>query len=257
VFNREKLADLARKVPPITPEFLESISPKSARNRNPASFLHELYKPGENVLIFTEYRSQGQRVWTHKHPPFNARELDWCRTGERCGVWFLSNPVTGEYSPNDNGQPSRRSWQNVTNWRYLVLESDEADPTHWLGALVQMPLPIAALTMSGGKSIHALIRIDAESKQQWESIVGKWKPALVTLGADAKAMSAVRLTRLANCERLGTDGRDGNYQAFDKPRLQQLLYLNPCPDHTPLAEMPLAPTSCSHVIDARDERRVA
>ena len=63
------------------------------------------------------------------------------------------------------------------------------------------------------------------------------------LGADTGALSAVRLSRLPCCERLGKDDAAGNYQAFaDGPHLQRLLYLNPAPDGTPIAEQEAWPS---------------
>ena len=235
-FNAGILAAIAAKLDGIDCEWLSARSPKRVDNRTPASFLHDLYRPGEKVVIFDVFGSQGQHVWTHKLPPFNARELDDFRTGKRNGVWFLCQPVTGDYFPNDSGSMSRRSWQNVTSWRYLVLESDRANSSHWLAALAQMPLAISAIYTSGGHSIHALVRLDAESKHEWDAAVAQIKPILVTLGADRKAMSAVRLTRLPMCERLGSTDANGVYMAHPVPRIQRLLYLNPRPTLTPLCE---------------------
>lgn len=223
-FDAAKLERIANKRPAIDAAWLAERSAKRPDNRTPASFLHELYQPGERAVVFDVFESQGQAVWTHPGFPFNARALDGFRTGKPDGVWFLANPVSGEYLPNDSGKLSRRSWQNVTHWRYLVLESDTANPAHWLAALVQLPLPIAAIYTSGGKSIHALIKVDAESKADWDAQADKLKPALITLGADSKAMTAVRLTRLPCCQR--------------GEKMQTLLYLNGTPDETPICEMP-------------------
>ena len=169
---------------------------EAGKQSYPGEFLTRSLPAGEKVVVFDVFESQGQHVWIHKLPPFNACELDDFRTGKRNGVWFLCQPVTGDYFPNHSGSMSRRSWQNVTSWRYLVLESDKANPAHWLAALAQMPLAISAIYTSGGQSIHALVRLDAESKHEWDAAVAQIKPILVTLGADPKAMSAVRLTRL-------------------------------------------------------------
>jgi hypothetical protein len=68
--------------------------------------------------------------------------------------------------------------------------------------------------------LHALIRIDASSKSNWDQTIGAIKPRLVNLGADPGALTAVRLTRLANCYR--------------GERLQELLYLNPNPSGQPI-----------------------
>jgi len=227
-----KLERIARKLDGIDADWLAARSAKTTWNRTPASFLHELYTPGERVLIFDVFESQGQVVWTCTAPPFDARELDAFRTGKPQGVWFLSNPVSGEYALNDAGNLSRRSWQSVTAWKYLVLESDTAKAEHWLAALVQMPLPIAAIYSSGGQSFHALVRVGAASKAEWDDQAAKIKPWLVTLGADEKAIKAVQLTRLPCCERV------------EKAQMQRLLYLNGTPDGTPIAEMSDIPTGC-------------
>ena len=229
-FDAAKLERIARKLDGIDADWFAARSAKCVLNRTPASFLHELYEPGEKVVIFDAFKSQGQHLWTHKAPPFDARELDTFRTGKPEGVWFLCNPVTGESVP-DGGTNwdgtlhlTRRSFRTVTSWRYLVLESDVADPSHWLAALAQLPLPIAAIYTSGGKSIHALIRMSAGSKAEWDSLTDEIRPALVTLGADSAAMTAVRLTRLPCCRR------------EEKDAMQRLLYLNGTPDQTPLCE---------------------
>jgi hypothetical protein len=229
-FDPAKLERIARKLDGIDDEWFARRSAKCVWNRTPASFLHELYLPGEKVVIFDTFKSQGQHLWTHKAPPFDARELDTFRTGKPEGVWYLCNPVTGEAVPdgstNKDGTPhlTRRSYRTVTSWRYLVLESDKADPAHWLAALAQMPLPISAIYTSGGASVHALIRMGTESKAHWDSIAAEIKPMLVTLGADPKAIKAVQLSRLPCCRR------------EEKDAMQTLLYLNGNPDQTPLCE---------------------
>jgi hypothetical protein len=119
---------------------------------------------------------------------------------------------------------SRRSEEAVSAFRYAVLESDEADADDWLRCLVQMPLRIAAICESGKRSIHALVRLDAASKADWDRLMGPIKPVLITLGADRGALSAVRLSRLP--------------QALRGERCQRLLYLNPQPSGVPIFQQP-------------------
>lgn len=95
----------------------------------------------------------------------------------------------------------------------------------WLSFLAQLPAPIAAIYTSGGKSIHALLKLDfTETKQQWDLFKNNMKPLFAAFGADPAALSAVRLSRLPGCTR--PDKRTG------KAKLQRLLYLNPSPDPT-------------------------
>jgi hypothetical protein len=219
VYQPSKLQRLAKRVDEVSPEWLKQISPVSA-SICPSGFLHELYGPEEKVLVFDVFESQGCEVWRY------GTALDHLREG-RQNVWYLANPVDGQYHWNPRQQKrSRRSEESITAWRFAVVESDSAPKNLWLRALVQLPLPIVAIYDSGGSSIHAPIRIDAESKSEWDEIVRcKLGPRLVELGADYGALTAVRLTRLPNCRR----GETGNMQA--------LLYLNPQADNTPIKEV--------------------
>ena len=202
-------------------QFISNRSPVGVAKIDSADVLRKLYPigSGEKVVIFSNMKSQGQRVW-------HADNNDWLSavnlpTGPE-GVWFLPQPVDGRSHPNPrcDSKFSCRSQESVTAWRFAVVESDDADSEDWLRCLIQMPLRITSLCESGGRSIHALVRIDADSKAEWDSVMHRIKPLLVTLGADPGALSAVRLTRLP--------------QAMRGERLQRLLYLNPEPDGTPI-----------------------
>jgi hypothetical protein len=119
---------------------------------------------------------------------------------------------------------SRRSEEAVTSFRYAVLECDH-EPKEiwfpiWLKILVQLTLPIVSITDSAGKSAHALVRVSAESKQAWDQFKHETLRPLVKLGACDGSLSAVRLTRLPGCYRAD--------------RRQELLYLNPAADGTPI-----------------------
>lgn len=171
------------------------------------AFLKLLYKQGEKLLAFTNQQSQGQALWPDEPLP----------KGSEDGVWFLAQPLDGLYHPNPRTEkPSRRSAESVLAFRYLLLESDKADMRDWLGLLVQLPLRIEAIYTSGGRSIHTLVRIDAPTKTAWDDEKNALGPTLNLLGmagADLKALSAVRLTRLPS--------------AMRGSRLQKLLYLRP------------------------------
>jgi hypothetical protein len=186
-----------------------------------ASFLSRLYAPHEKIAVFTVFKGQGEVIYEIGSDC--PQELP---SGGPDGVLFLTNPVDGDFHPNprEGHKLSRRSEESVTAWRYLVLESDNADISDWLRALVQMPLRIVAIYSSGGRSIHCLVRLDAESKTDWDAKKNGLKPALVTLGADPGALTAVRLSRLPQCWR--------------GDRKQELLFLNPGADGSPIVAQP-------------------
>jgi hypothetical protein len=215
--------------------YLWARSPFTPWNRSPAGILHKLYQPGEKVIVFDIFNSQGQAVWTHPGITGDLSTLDRFERGHQ-NVWFLLPPVDGLYHWNPRqGKESRRSEESITAWRDLLVESDKAPKDIWLRALVQLPLPIMAITDSGSKSIHAIVRVDAESKAHFTEIVTrKLKHALATLGADKDVMNPARLTRLGNCERL------------EKGSVQTLLYLNDSPKDTPIAHRLPRPMPCFH-----------
>jgi hypothetical protein len=222
-----EVADVRTK---IDYRWLMSRSPVPVESCTTVQFLEHLYQPGERVLIFTTFASQGQFIqWVGKcgvrlgmKPGLRGVKSELPAAAPE-GVWFLSNPVSGEWKPNprvtdNHGRPkmSRRSEEVVTRWPYLVLESDSAPEDLWLKFLVKLPLPIAAIYTSGGRSIHALVKLDASSKAWWDKYKSLIAPLFSKLGADPAALTAVRLTRLPGCRR--------------GERLQKLLYLNPQPE---------------------------
>lgn len=196
----------------VTPLWLAERSALDPAAVDSEGFLRALYATGEKVLVFDKKFDQGKILWPDGALPSGGPE----------GVWFLAQPVDGVFHANPRqGTMSRRSEEAVTSWRFLVLESDEAPPRAWVAGLVQLPIRIAAIYSSAGRSIHALVRIDAGSKAEWDAECEAMRRPLVVLGGCKGTMSAVRLTRLPGCWR----GRPG--------KVQRLLYLRP--------EAPLGP----------------
>ena len=230
-----RIANKVREIPDMV-RFLAERSRVPVAQQTSASVLRHLYArgSGEKVLIFTEMKSQGQFLWEADQSDV-IQQLPLPASLE--GVWFLPQSVSGGYFPNPrcDGNLSRRSEESVTSWRYAVLESDEADRDQWLRCLVQVPLRIACICDSGGRSIHALVRLDAQNKLDWDRLMNPIKPVLITLGADRGALSAVRLSRLP--------------QAMRGERCQRLLYLNPTPDGVPICQQPTQPALYSQRMD--------
>lgn len=239
--------------------WLSDRSPVEPVGTTADGFLRSLYGPGERVVVLDVFASQGQWLWSHEQG-FESSRVDsreWeridrehaaappTRDGVRFegagpqGVWYLCNPVDGVFrtiAERDKwGRPKwSRRWEGcVTAWRYLVLESDEADPREWMGAIVQLPLPIAAIYTSGGKSVHVLVRVDARSKAHFDTMRETAKRTMIPLGADAQCISAVRLTRLPAC--LREQDKEGRAWA-QGPRQQKLLYLDAEPSGVPLVD---------------------
>ena len=216
-----------------------------------AAFLRALYADDERLLIFTRQFSQGDFLFEPVRGILRLAASPGVRAvpsplpaGASEGVWWLVQPVTGAWLPNTNNRDKagnvrlgRRHSVCVTRWPYLVLESDEAPADLWLRALVQLPFPIVAAYTSGGRSLHALVRVNAESKAAWDALRDDLLPIVCPLGADAGALSAVRLSRLPGCLRYGARDHEGNLRRYDAPRRQRLVWLHPTASVAPIIEL--------------------
>jgi hypothetical protein len=255
-YDPAKLADFASRVPfPIDAEWLAARSPVAIPVTQDLAtaelVLSSIYEDDERVIVFTREFSQGDFLWVKGKGSFRMADTPGVKAvpsplpvGSPYGVWFLAQPVTGKWGINPNNRDKltgearmgRRHGSLVTAWRFLVIESDEAPQNLWLRALCLLPLPIVAIYTSGGRSVHALARVNARSKAEWDELRNDILPILSGLGADPASMTAVRLTRLPGCLRHGTRGNDGKMKAFPKPEIQRLLYLNPAATTRPIIE---------------------
>ncbi len=220
-FCPDTARQLAARVPVvISAEWLKA---RSVANVGCSSrqFLEAVFELQEKVLIFNRYKSQGRLY------PDEFSLEHFIAINHPDGAWFLCNPVDGRSHWNPRLlKESRRSEEAVTSWRYAVLECDHEPKEEWgpiwLKILVGLPLPIVAITDSGGRSVHALVRVACQSKPAWDQFKYQHLRPLVSLGADDGALSAVRLTRLP-----------GTYRGDKR---QTLLYLNPAADGRPIYE---------------------
>lgn len=251
-------------LPEVTEEMLLAASPipiPADPAEHGALLIDTLYREGEHVLVFTTFTSQGQYLRTARtgktyrlsnKPGVQALPSPRLPAAGNEGVWFLAAPVLGTWQPNPNKKdaegnllPGRRHTQCCTRFPYLVLESDEIAPATWLRSLTQLAEPIAAIYTSGGKSIHALVAVNCRTAEEFNAKRAAYIRRLSPIGADPAAITAVRLTRLPGCLRLGAKDATGTYRKHEQPRLQRLLYLNPTPTAEPLYRS-LTPPSLSH-----------
>lgn len=77
------------------------------------------------------------------------------------GAWIRFNPLDGQGVRNDN----------VAEFRYALVESDEMAPSRQIAIMKNLELPIAAMVHSGNKSIHAIVKVDAPSYDEYRKRV--------------------------------------------------------------------------------------
>jgi hypothetical protein len=220
VFDAEKARQRAAHIQAdITPEWLKERSPMPVGDLSSEDYLRAVLVHGEHAVIFDRCDSGGW-LWP------GGINLSWLADAHRAeGIMFLCNPVDGELRLNPRTcNMSKRSEENLTSFRHAVLECDLAPREFWrpvwLKILVSLPLAIVSIVFSARRSDHALIRTGASSKEEWNAFKRRHLLPLVEFGADPGALSAVRLTRLGS--------------AYRGETLQELLYLNPAADGTPI-----------------------
>ncbi|MGN0508690.1 MAG: AAA family ATPase [Ruminococcus sp.] len=77
------------------------------------------------------------------------------------GAWIRVNPLDGKGVKNIN----------VTDFRYVLVESDKMALEEQNALIRELELPVAILVYSGGKSIHAIVHIDAPNYDEYRKRV--------------------------------------------------------------------------------------
>lgn len=111
------------------------------------------------------------------------------------GAWIRINPLDG------NGVRD----ENVTVLRHALLEADEGDLGQQLALIREMQLPVSAIVHSGGKSIHALVRVEAKDMGEYRSRVDYLYKTAERYGLklDGQNRNPSRLSRMPGVSRGG------------------------------------------------------
>ena len=80
---------------------------------------------------------------------------------EEAGAWVRFNPMDGKGAKNEN----------VTDFRYALVESDSMPIDKQNAIYKELELPIAALVHSGNKSLHAIVKVDAKNYEEYRNRV--------------------------------------------------------------------------------------
>jgi len=78
-----------------------------------------------------------------------------------CGAWIRFNPVDGKGVKNEN----------ITRFSYALVESDDIPIREQDAIYRKLELPIACLVHSGGRSLHAIVRVDASDAEEYRKRV--------------------------------------------------------------------------------------
>ncbi len=134
-------------------------------------YLEALFEPEDKVgYVMQSYEKDGRYVPANKgaYDRTAGQLIDLLkRYGDvgavlgdynpKAGAWIRFNPLDGRGIKNEN----------VSEFRYALVESDNVDIEQQNAIIRELELPVAVLVYSGKKSLHAIVRIDAENYEEY------------------------------------------------------------------------------------------
>ena len=143
--------------------------------RDLITYLETLFEASENVgYVTSSWEKDGRHLPTKGNCDRTAGELieklNKCNGDigsvlgdykEECGAWIRFNPLDGKGVKNEN----------VTEFRYALVESDSMEIDKQNEIIRTLELPVACLVHSGSKSLHAIVRIDAANYDEYRKRV--------------------------------------------------------------------------------------
>lgn len=174
-------------------------------------YLLTLFKPDEYVNYVLEAWQSGDRLLPTKGSYSRTRDellaaLDKYKddigyalgdSRPEVGAWIRINPLDGKGV----------SEENVTDFRYTLIEADEGSLEEQYHRIDATRLPVVMMVYSGGKSIHAIVRVDAVNKVEYTRRVREIYELFTDENGksliDTQNKNASRLSRFPGFERNG------------------------------------------------------
>jgi hypothetical protein len=195
--------------------------------------LASLYGNDEYVNIVTDFtieEKDGKQKANPQGAGVTLLREEWMRRirdkgtpQSKAGAWIRPNPV----EKNGSGKRGGVTDDDVTSYRFCLLESDELPMELQLSLFARLPLPIAALIESGGRSVHAWVMLNCSNEEEYRATVDRIYKRLTFFGLCPSNKNASRLSRLPGAQR--------EIGKCDEGR-QRLLYLNSEPSEAPIFE---------------------
>lgn len=211
--------DLDRGYRLIDTDYIKGTKLQEPKNWDPVDqikrFVQALYKPEDYINYVTQAYPKEEKDGTTKWVPSGngvytrtagdlLKALDSCKgdismvfgdPNPQAGAWMRINPLDGDGVKN----------VNVAKFEYALVESDSLELERQNELFRKLKLPIATLTYSAGKSLHALVKIDAKNKYEYQERVQYLYTVLNQNGIeiDTQDKNPSRLSRLPGFERNG------------------------------------------------------
>lgn len=173
-------------------------------------YLKALFEPDDVVgyvhaALYDEKRDKWipENAGTWRKRDDIIKDLNRCRKlddafgsmNDEAGAWIRINPLDGK-GAND---------RNVTRFAYALAEADTMPIEDQKKLLINLKLPIAALVESGGKSVHAIVKIGASDEAEYKQRVAFLFSELAKRNfiVDTNNKNPSRLSRLPGAMRKG------------------------------------------------------
>lgn len=160
----------------VSPEAVPEVKKNYDAKGDMLEYISELFEPSDYVGICTKFFQDEDGKW--KPDGYGQRRtakdlVERLKSGsikmalgtlnEKAGVYVRFNPLDGKGEGNSN----------VTRRDYCLIESDTDSLEKQYSLLKKMNLPIRFLIHSGGKSLHAIVHVDAVNESQYRERVNK------------------------------------------------------------------------------------
>lgn len=130
--------------------------------------------------------------WLRKLDAAAGNPNQFFRTADRNGIYVTINPMT------DAGKADK----DVTSYRHALIEFDNLSVNEQWSIICQSRMPCTAVVSSGGKSLHAWVRVDAQDRREYDDRVRiLYAHFAEHQRPDEKNKNPSRFSRLAGCER--------------------------------------------------------
>ena len=170
------------------------------------ALLNAVFGPGEGIRITpADLDDNGREVPDSGGITFTREE--WLRRLGKSGnpnEIFSSTKRTGIYIGINPYRVGGTKDADVTSFRHALVEFDHGiSPEEQFLLYQQSRLPCAAVIYSGGKSVHAWVKIDAKDRNEYNERVATLYAHFQSAGltVDIANKNPGRLSRLPNCER--------------------------------------------------------
>lgn len=149
------------------------------RRQRALAFLDRLFPAGESVFL-------GELDDTAVKPVEDWKATLRALPPDGWPTRISSNPLTGKEGRTKNGKPSFRCLDTVAAFRFALVEFDglglDDQIRFWAAIIRRKALPVAAIAFSGNKSLHALLRLDAEDASAFSA---HWRRLAETFASEA------------------------------------------------------------------------